>query len=84
MMRSVGWLTFDLEVSGALGVSSRVRHLAGHGHFAVVEDQRVLASFLDDVHILLNKDVNSLINWLHVMESAANEALVMKHSQRTD
>lgn len=62
MSRSVCWFTFDLEVSGALGISSRVRHLAGHGHFAVVQDQRVLASFLDDVDVLLNTDtVNTWI-----------------------
>ena len=45
-------LTFDLQVGGTLGVGGGVRHLARHGHLAVVEDESVFSSLLDDVHIL--------------------------------
>lgn len=46
------WLTFDLQVGRTFGVGGDVRHLACHGHFAVVQDQRVFAALLDDVNIL--------------------------------
>lgn len=51
--------TFDLQVSRTFGVGGGVRHLAGHGHFTVVQDQRVFASLLDDVNILSNNIMNS-------------------------
>lgn len=53
------WFTFDLQVSGTLGVGGGVRHLARHGHFTVVQDEGVFASLLDDVNVLSNNATNS-------------------------
>lgn len=47
-------LTFDLQVSGTLGVSGGIGHFTRHGDFTVVQDQCVFASLLNDVSVLSN------------------------------
>lgn len=49
------WFTFDLEVGRTFGVGSSVCNLACHGHFAVVQNQRVFASLLNDINVLSNE-----------------------------
>lgn len=46
------WFTFDFQVGRTFGISSGVGHLTRHRHPAVVQDERVFAAVLNDVHVL--------------------------------